>query len=234
MCIRDSLYRGEAIPPATTDDEWPISIRNYNDGLYRLMAADDTKWNWLFKNLSDSTQVSPVLVKTLSAGVTTYAAPQDMYEPGGQYTITDTSGNSTNYSVIQPYEAQAMDDNAYYGFFTGNRMAGFTFNINPIPSTSDAGSTIDYTYYRKPTLLIASTDDGTVEDGTSIVEGFDPSYMYNHMLAQRLKVDENWSSYQVAMRDAEEALKNMKLKNNSGAFFGQWLLKDTSGSGWGR
>ena len=110
------------------------------------MAADDTKWNWLFKNLSDSTQTSPTLVKTLSAGVTTYVAPQDMYEPGGQYIITDSSGNSTNYPVIQPYEAQAMDDNTNYGFFTGDRMAGFTFHINPIPTTSDAGKTIDYTY----------------------------------------------------------------------------------------
>jgi hypothetical protein len=215
-----NLYRGEATPPATTDDEWPIAIRNYNDALYRIQSADDTKWNWLFTTLQSSTQISPALVRTLALSTTTYVAPQDMLEPGGQFTLTDSAGNMTNYPIVQPYQNQALNDNDTYGFFTGDRMNGFTFHINPTPTAANGlvGLTLDYTYYRKPTTLIASTDDGTVETGTSIIEGCDPSYLYNHMLAQRLKVDENWSGYQVAMRDAEEALKNMKLKINSYIF----------------
>lgn len=230
-----NLYRGEATPPTTSDDEWPIAIRNYNDALYRIQSADDTKWNWLFQTLQNSAQSSPVLVRTLVASTRTYTAPEEMLEPGGQFQLTDSAGNITNYPVVQRWENQAISNNETYGYFTGNRMAGFVFNINPSPSVANglAGLTLDYTYYRKPALLIASIDDGVVETGTSIIEGCDPSYLYNHMLAQRLKVDENWSGYQVAMRDAEEALKNMKLKNNSGAFYGQWLLKDTSGTSWG-
>ena len=180
-------------------------------------------------------QSSPTLVRTLQAGTNSYVAPQDMLEPGGMFTLTDSSGNVTNYPIIQPHEVQAASASETWGYFKGGQQQGFTFYINPTPTSTNglAGMTLDYTYYRKPTMLIASTDDGTVETGTSIIESADPGYLYNHMLAQRLKVDENWTGYQVAMRDAEEALKNMHLKNNSGGYFNPWTLIDSSGTNWG-
>ena len=228
-----NLYRGEATPPATTDDEWAIALRNYNDALNRAVMMDDTKWNWLFTTLQSSTQSSPALVRTLATSVSTYTAPTDMLEPGAIYTITDSSGGMIDYPIIQPHEVQAMGVNEQYGWFTGNRQAGFIFHISPTPVAADNGKTLDYTYYRQPNYLIASTDDGTVETGTTVVEGCDPSYLYNYMLAQRLKVDENWTGYNTARRDAEEALKNMRLKNNSGNYFRPWTLIDSQGSSWG-
>lgn len=227
-----TLYRGEDTPPATTDPEWVIAIRLYNNALLRLVAMDDTKWSFLYGTLQTSAQVSPALVITLQNGVTSYAAPTDMAEPGGQLTYIDSNGGRTNYPIVQPHEVQIQGAQTRYGYFTGDQQNGFTLHINPTPSSTDVGKGIDYIYYKKPTLLISSIADGTVETGTTVVAGGDPAYYYNHMLANRWRPDENFNSYQTALRDAEEALKGMKLKNNSGSYYNAWSVQD-SGAGFG-
>jgi len=226
------LFRGEGTPPATSDDEWTIAIRNYNNALLRMQSFDDTKWNFLYGTLQGSTQSSPTLVRTLATSTATYTAPTDMAEPGGIYTYIDSSGNRINYPIIQPHEVQLQNTNTHYGYFTGDQQAGYVLHINPTPNTTEVGESLDYIYYKKPTLLIASTADGTVETGTTIIAGGDPAYYYNHMLAQRFRNSENYSAYQTALRDAEECLKNMKLKNNSGTYYNAWGVQD-SGSGFG-
>lgn len=227
-----TLYRGEDTPPATTDPEWVIAIRLYNNAVLRMATMDDTKWNFLYGTLQGSSQVSPALVRTLASSITSYTAPTDMAEPGGQLSYIDLSGNRTNYPIIQPHEVQIQGANSKYGYFTGNQQDGFVLHTNPVPSTTEVGFGIDYIYYKKPTLLVSSTADGTIETGTSLVAPGDPSYYYNHMLANRWRPDENFNSYQTALRDAEEALKGMKLKNNSGSYYNQWSVSDT-GAGFG-
>lgn len=226
FAIYYTLFRGEDSPPSITDPEWTVAINLYNNAVNRMVAMDDTKWNFLFTTLQSSAQVSPALVRTLGSGVTTYAAPTDMAEPGGILTYIDTSGNAHNYPIIQPHEVQIQSEAAHYGYFTGDSQNGFTLHINPAPSTTEVGYSIDYMYYKKPTALTTS------ETGSSIVAGGDPAFYYNHMLANRFRTSENYPAYQTALRDAEEALKGMKLKNNSGTYYSAWGVQDT-GPGWG-
>lgn len=227
-----TLYRGEDSPPATTDPEWVIAIRLYNNALMRLVAMDDTKWNFLYGTLQGSSQVSPALVRTLASSTTSYTAPTDMAEPGGQLSYVDLSSNRSNYPIIQPHEVQIQNKQNKYGYFTGDQQTGWVLHTNPVPTTTEVGFGIDYVYYKKPTLLISATADGTVETGASVIAGGDPAYYYNHMLANRWRPDENFNAYQTALRDSEEALKNMKLKNNSGSYYNPWGVSDT-GAGFG-
>lgn len=217
------LYRGEATTPDTTDPEWAIAIRFYNDAILRMQAMDDTKWNFLWNNL----QLASDGTKTLTTGTVTYDAPTDMAEPGGQLTYIDSNNNRINYPIVQPHEAQTLNDQTVYGYFTGDQQTGFVLHVNPAPTATENGFGIDYNYYRKPIEL-----DVDNEDGFTTIEGGDPAYYYNHMLAQRFRVSRNWPAYQTALRDSEEALKGMKLKNNSGSYYNAWGVQDT-GPGWG-
>lgn len=220
-------YRGEESPPTSTDPEWEIAVRNYNDALMRMAHFDDTKWEFLYGTLQGSAQVSPALDRTLTTGDTTHTAPTDMAEPGGFMTFIDSNSNRINYQVVQPYEVQAMSQNSQFGYFTGDRNTGFVLNLNVAPTATENGYGLDYTYYKKPTLL-----DPDTEAGTSVIAGGDPAFYYNHMLAQRFLDSRNFPAYQIAKRDAEEALKGMKLKNNSGTHYNQWSMQDT-GAGFG-
>lgn len=220
-------YRGEESPPTTTDPEWAIAVRNYNDALMRMSHFDDTKWNFMYETLQDVVQVSPVLVKTLSTGDTTYTAPANMSEPGGYVTFIDTNDGRNNYPLLQPHEIQSITSTSQAAYFTGDRNSGYVLHLNVAPTATENGYGLDYTYYKKPTLL-----DPDTEGGTSIIAGGDPSFYYNHMLAQRFLDSRNIPAYQISKRDAEEALKGMKLKNNSGTWFNAWSMQDT-GPGFG-
>lgn len=220
-------FRGEESPPDNTDPEWAIAVRNYNDAQLRMANYDDTKWNFLFTTLQDSAQVSPALVRTLQTGDTTYTCPADMAEPAGYVTYIDTNLGRTNIPVVQPHERQALTTSTRYAYFTGDQNSGFVLHTNPAPTGTEVGYGIDYVYYKKPTLL-----DPDTESGTSIIAGGDPAFYYIHMLAQRFLDSRNFPAYQVALRDSEEALKGMKLKNNSGTWFNAWGIQDT-GPGFG-
>ena len=217
------MFRAEPDYPATTDPEWKLATQYYNNALLRLQAYDDTKWNFLYETLQNASTGT----KILATGDTTYTAPTEMAEPGGYITYIDSNGGRTNISLVQPHEAQALTSESKYAYFTGDRQSGYVLNVNPAPTSTENGYNIDYVYYKKPTLLT------TAETGTTVIEGGDPAFYYNHMLAQRFRASENFPSYQTALRDAEEALKGMKLKNNSGTWFNEWTMTDPTGDAWG-
>jgi hypothetical protein len=218
-----NLYRGEATPPGTTDDEWKIAARNYNAALLRMSTYDDVKWNFMW----GTAQTASTGTHVLATADTTYTAPTDMQEPGGILTYIDTNSNRLNYQIVQPHQVQTLEQLSTYGYFTGNSQTGFTLNVNPSPSSTQNGWGIDYDYYKKPTLL-----DPDTEAGTSLLPGGDPMFYVNFMLSMRYRNTRNYPSYSTALRDAEEALKLMKIKNNSGSYFNSWGVSD-SGPGFG-
>lgn len=216
-------YRGEENPPSATDPEWAIAVRNYNDALMRMQHFDDTKWTFLYDTLQNNGGGENLLV----ADQVDYTAPDDMAEPGGYITFISSTGARTNFPLLQPHEMQSISPLSQAGYFTGDQNSGFTLHLNRVPSSTEAGQGIDYTYYKKPELL-----DPEEEDGSSIIAGGDPAFYYLHMLAQRFLDSRNFPAYQVALRDSEEALKGMKLKNNSGSWYSSWTMQDT-GPGFG-
>lgn len=216
-------YRGESTIPASTEDEFKIAVRNYNDAIHRLVTMDDTKWNFLWSTNQLENQGD-----ALVATITDYDAPDSMLEPGGILSYVDANGNKTTYPILSPHEVQATSTSSTYGYFTGDPQNGWVLHTNPVPTSTQVGMLINYDLYKNPTLLNPST-----EDGSSIILAGDPAFFYNHMLANRFLNTNNYPSYQVALRDSEAALNGMKLKNNSGSYYRPWSLLDSSGSRWG-
>ncbi len=216
-------YRGEETPPDTTDPEWQIAVRNYNDALQRMANFDDTKWTFLFGTLQNADDGA----STLSESVIEYAAPSDMAEPGGMVTYIDDNGTRRNIPVSQPQDIQIRNQNSSFAYFLGDQNNGFNLYLSPAPTATEAGYGLDYTYYKVPERL-----DPETETGSTIIAGGDPAFYYNHMLAQRFLDSRNFPAYSIAKRDAEEALKAMKLKNNSGTYHNAWGVSDT-GPGFG-
>lgn len=99
----------------------------------------------------------------------------------------------------------------------------YTLNLNPAPPSSLSGLDIDYVYYKKYTEYTA---------GDSISEVPDPYFVIHRMLANRFRASRN-PYYSSALRDGENALKQMQIDNNSGSFANPWSLTDNSGSSWG-
>lgn len=215
------MFRGEAQVPASTDDEYVLALTLANRALNRWANYDGVYWRELWTtNQTDGTGDQVIVT-----GQTDYAAPTNMREAGGLIQIKDSDGNiRTTYPIIEVNEIQFKAQNASYAYFTGNPSGGFTLHLNTAPEASIDGMDIEYAYYKKPTEYVA---------GSSVSEVSNPYFVIHNMLADRFQIERNYGSYQIAKRDAEEFLKNMKQDNDSGTWANPFSLPDNSGSAWG-
>lgn len=202
-----TLYRAESETPDTSDDEYIVAMRLANEAIQRWANYDGTYWKELFAQ------------GTLSSvsGTNTYTAPSDMQEVGGFIKL-----GMTSVRIVDPQEKQFQGDMGNYVFFTGNPGNGYTLNFNR-GVTVDGVNNITFTYYKKPDLITAGTD---------IPEMSNPYFMVHRMLAQRFRVSRN-PYYQSALRDSEDALKIMKMDNDSGSWANPFSVPDRSGTVWG-
>ena len=101
---------------------------------------------------------------------------------------------------------------------------GWTLKINPSPTANLNGLDIDYVFYKEPSLFTT---------GTSKTEMADPYFIVHRMLASQYRAARN-PYYSSAKTDAENALRQMQLDNNSGTWSNPWVMSDVSGTSWGQ
>lgn len=219
-----SLFRADSDVPTSTDDEYTVGLRLANEAINYWSAYDGTYWKELFTTLQDSTQVSPVLVTTITTGTTTYTCPTDFKEAGGFVKILNSDGNVVaSYPIIELQEVQYRNGASEYCYFTGNRKDGYTMHLNPTPTAELNGLSFDYVYYKKPTEFTTGTD---------ITEMSDAYFIVHRMLAMQFRAARN-PYYQSALKDSENTIRIMQLDNNSGTWSNPWSQADNSGTSWG-
>lgn len=217
-----TLYRAEATVPAATDDEYTIALRFANEAIAHWANYDATYWRELFTTAQTASSGGVV---TITTGTKTYACPTAFREAGGLVKILDSNNNTVQtYPIIQPQEAQFRNDNSTYCYFTKAVSGIFTLHLNPAPTSSLNGKSIDYVYYKNPTEFTTGTDTTELNN---------PEYLAHRMLAMRYRASRN-PFYTSAMRDAENELKVMQMDNNSGSWADPWKLADNSGTSWGQ
>lgn len=230
-----TLFRGDSAVPPTTDPEWAIAVRYGNAALRRLEQVENEKWSWLWTTAVAEGESTTYTASSTIPTVTTYDGPSTMLEPGGFINLVSPDGKqSFKIDVIEPYQVQLQSGSAPYAFWTGGAQQGWTLHIN-LTGNSYTGWTIDYPYYKQITTFNATTDaaGNVAEDGNTVTECPDPSFIINYILAYRLRSTRNYPSYQTAKADAETCLEGMQLKNRSGVDGHSWNLNDTSSGSFG-
>lgn len=216
-----SQFRADADIPISTEDEYTIGVRLANEAINRWAQYDNTYWRELFEtNQTDGT--GDLLIVD---GQTAYDAPTNFKEAGGYVWILDADGKKVQkYPIIENHEAQFKNDNSSYCYFTGNPKDGYVLHLNPAPTTNLVGLRIEYIYYKTPTLFTI---------GSSKTEMADPYFVVHRMLASQFRASRN-PYYSSAKSDAENALRQMQLANNSGSWANPWSETDNSGTSWGQ
>lgn len=216
-----SLFRADSDVPTSTDDEYTVGLRLANEAINRWQNYDGTYWKELFTTAQTNSTGGVV---TVSTGVTSYACPTAFREAGGFVKIINSSGNEqTRYPIIEPQEAQFMGEDTQYAYFTKAASGAFTLHLNPAPTSTLNGMSIDYVYYKAPTEFTTGSDT---------TEMSDPYFIVHRMLTQQFRAARN-PYYTSARSDAENALKQMQIDNNSGSWANPWSQADNSGTTWG-
>lgn len=213
-------YRTEAQTPNNTDDEYLIFTGLANEAINRWANYDNTFWKELYTTL----QLSGDGDSTLASATTQYEAPADMRSSGGYIRVFDSTNTTLRrIKIIEPQDVQFQSDLAHYAYFIGDPNNGFTLNINPTPDTTVVGQSMDYVYYKQPTLLAGGSD---------VSEMSQPYFIIHRALANRFRGSRN-PYYTAAKNDAEDILKTMQMENNSGNWADPWKLADHTGGTFG-
>lgn len=213
-------YRGESQIPANTDDEYTIALRLANEGINHWANYEGVYWKELWTTHQTDNTGDQVIV----TGTTDYDCSTAMREAGGYVKVLDTDGNVvTRYPIVEPQEVQFLNPEGTYCYFTGS-PGSYVLHLNKAPDDSLNGLSIDFDFYKFPTEMV---------DDTSVPQMSNPYFLVHHMLGNRFRASRNWSAYQTAKRDSENALKVMQMDNNSGTWANHWSLADNSGSSWG-
>lgn len=154
---------------------------------------------------------------TITGSGTTFTSAmtgmQIRFLTGETATVTYVSATSLTASV-----SQTVSSTTYQITTTG-----YTLNINPAPTSNLNGLDIDYIYYKNPIQFTT---------GTTKTEMSDPYFIVHRMLYNQFRVARN-PYLSTAKSDAENALRQMQLTNNSGNWSEPPTLADTSGTQFG-
>lgn len=214
-------YRNESPVPSSSDEEYLVAIELANEAIKEWAAYDGTYW----KELWTTHQTDGTGDQTIVTGTRTYAVSTNFREAGGFIRLEDTGTTKRRVPIVDPQEAQFKGDESHYAYFTGDPNNGFTLHINPAPDADINGYDIEFDFYKKPTMFVSG--------GAETTEVGNPYFVVHRMLANRFRASRNWSGYQTAKRDADNALRIMQADNNSGSWANPWKLADRSGSTFG-
>ena len=223
-----SLFRGRATSiPVFGDREYGVGIELANSAIRKWDRADGQLWRELQVRAQDQTTgVWATLNRTITNGTLGYVTPNNMRKPPGHvYFFNGTQQKSVK--VINPEQADGRTELAESVLFTGGANTGYTMVIGQRISEQYDGWQVDYIYTKKPTLMTLASDPSALVPDMS-----DPNFMIQDMVASRAAQSRNGFLYKTAKADAQTALANMKIENNSGTFGNTQNALDVR-SGWG-
>jgi len=222
-----TLFRGQVQTIANTDPEWLVGIRLANQAIRKHARADGQLWREFIVTLQAQAAETPAIVKTLVGGTVNYICPTNMRKP--PYKVRFYNGSTTDdITVIDPQNIQKYTDTSTFVWFEGSATSGYIMHVSTAYSNQRAGWAFDYIYIKNPEVMAIATP---ATAGTFIPELSDPNFIIQDMLASRYANSRNGFGYKTAKADAQTALANMKIENNSGMFnqVEDWF----KGSGWG-
>lgn len=193
-----SLYQGDGSTPGSTSDEWDHRTNILAAAIGTWDHESGVFWNELWSQLADAGDGDTTVV----AATLTYDMPTDFRFLGSYVRTTTSGGNNTYYRVITPSDAELYTNTSVNAcYVTGNASAGFDLTFLKQPT---AGDTINYPYYKSPTVPSATTD---------VIEMSDPWFAVYFGLSKLHEHDRDGDRATEAMVMAQDKLRGMKVQN---------------------
>lgn len=224
-------YRGQGTNiPAFGTPEYKTAIYIANAAVQVWDRLDGTLWRELIVTAgSQTTDVWPTLNRSIVDGTLSYTAPTNMRKTPSFVRFGDGSTGYSDIPVVPPQEAMSYSDTSSIVWFEGGANKGYTMHIGSSLSTQYAGRTVDYVYYKKPTLFTIATTPAAIVPDMS-----DPNFLVSEMLRRRFMNSRNGFGFRVADADAKASLINMKIENESGVWGNSDRERDLlANQGWG-
>ena len=206
-----SLLENDSDTPESGDDTWDVRTRLSNQAIYQWENEREVLWKELWATESGN--------DTVTASDTTYDAPADFKMPGGYIRFTDDDDKVTKLPIVSVEDVQTYDGEEKVCYFTGNPKDGYVLNLGWTPDSTDelTGTAISYDYYKTADQLSATSDE---------VEMSDPMFVVFWVAAHQAQAEGDFNSYSTFFAQSQEALRRMRIANETGTNHQNDLLED--------
>ena len=195
-------YKGNTSTPTEGDDAWNQRLSLLKTAIREWATEKGVLWSELWTTRSAAADGDT----TVNASDLDYACPTDFDFVGG-FVRTGSSGRWTYWQVVKPEKAELyLNESMRACYITGNAKVGFTLHFLQQPT---AGDTIDYPYYKRPTMPSVAAD---------VIEMSDPLFAIYHVLSKKHEVDGAGSRAIKALRQAGAKMDGMRTRNIMPAF----------------
>ena len=217
-----TLYEGDTSTASSTDDDYLVRRQYINMGIGFWEGWRGTRWNELYGLLTDAADGD----KTVATNDTTSDCPTNLANTLGFVQIVDGNGNATNYTMIDQDEAQVYIRSSASGtvyWMTGS-PGSYKINWYPTITSNQNGYTVAYPYYKRATLITATSDTP---------EPSDHSFLVNYVL-HWLYMEENPGLSRQELDKAVSKINAMKLNNDLEKPYQDRSVYDKTSSGFGK
>lgn len=193
-----SEYQGDDDTPADGSAEWDHRTRLLKGAIREWSAEEGITWSELWKQLSDAADGD----KTVVAATLEYDCPADFDFPGGFVKTTDAAGKHAYWDVVSQERAEILQNESVQAcYFTGNQSAGYKLTFLSQPT---AGDTINYPYYKTPSIPSAAAN---------VIEMSDPLFAIHWCLFKMFKTDGEGDQSIAEFRLAQSCMRKMRRRN---------------------
>lgn len=212
-----TLYQGDTETPDEADADWATRLLILEGTIRAWDSEKGILWDELWA-LNDTEQESS---QTTDGSTTAFDCTDNFRKPGGYVRLINSSGDTVFYSVKKPHEVEIYRNTSEkIAYFTGNKNDGFVLNFLVAPAT---GYTIEYPFYKDPTIPSATTDK---------IEMSNPMFAVELSLSKLHELDGEGDRAELALSKAQAILLSMRTSNVMEAWHQSSAPKDEdSGSG---
>lgn len=190
-----TLYQGDTSTPSSSAADWGTRTKLAEAAIRVWDSEEGVLWNELWKLNTDSQ------TQTTNGTDVTFNCYSDFRMPGGFVRLKRGSENDF-------YEVKKSEDIELYRgqnvkicFFSGNKSGGFKLNFLTAPAT---GWTVEYPYYKDPTIPSVAADK---------FEMADPMFAVEYTLSKLHELDGEGDRAGLALSKAQAVLRTMKVRN---------------------
>lgn len=208
-------FEGNTDYPESTEEDYLLIRGALNDAIEvwgGRAKVESTKWRELFTELSTATDGDKLTVASQS----TYDCPTDFQEMSSFVQVTDTDGGSLYYPFVDADDVMKIlkeDASERFYYIIGSEGA-YQIVLNPVPTI--ANYTINYSYYKKASLLTTTT---------STIEMSRP-YFAIYFALSVLNEDERPDLAAVHSARAKELMDEMVINNEIPPFNHSYKIED--------
>jgi hypothetical protein len=190
-------YQGDNSTPTAGTEDYIVRTSLLEEAINVWAGEDGILWNELWTTLADAADGD----KTVVASTLDYDCPTDFTFLGSWVRTTNADGGHTYYQVVAPHIAQAyLNQPVKMCYVTGNTSAGFVLHFIQQPTE---GETINYPYYKTPSIPSGSTD---------VIEMSDPWFCIYYALSTLQQNDGEGDKASLNLSLAQGRLSTMRVK----------------------